>query len=365
MGKITDYPSITNIGNDTILLGDGSSGTGKVAASELAQYALEEYAGSTVGGAAQSAKAALDNMSKGVIGYASGMNLDAMNTESVCGVYWINLEDSTLSGTKPGSSGQGMIFVKKQTENLFRQVYVPVTEGADYKSRYYSHSAGTWSAWAYTPMGTAINTVFGTTTIKTLTASDNLLTLAVGHYRINNAVPINAPDSSLKYGYVTIQNRGVNGYTYYEYAVGNGNGTSFKIYHGWKASGSATTIDWAEKKIYEDISALNSNMPVEVTTLTSAYGALTYKCYKIGKLVAVMAQLATDQEVPTASHAIEGLPYTNAVSNFTPITARNYTNGQVMTFSLRRQSNNRGALYVNEVIPSGASIRMNFVYANE
>ena len=272
MGKITDYPSITNIGNDTILLGDGSSGTGKVAASELAQYALEEYAGSTVGGAAQSAKAALDNMSKGVIGYASGMNLDAMNTESVCGVYWINLEDSTLSGTKPGSSGQGMIFVKKQTENLFRQVYVPVTEGADYKSRYYSHSAGTWSAWVYTPMGTAINTVFGATTIKTLTASDNLLTLAVGHYRINNAVPINAPDSSLKYGYVTIQNRGVNGYTYYEYAVGNGNGTSFKIYHGWKASSSAITIDWAEKKIYEDISALNSKTSGITKTITKDIG---------------------------------------------------------------------------------------------
>ena len=113
------------------------------------------------------------------------------------------------------------------------------------------------------------------------------------------------------------------------------------------------------------VSALNSNMPVEVTTLTSAYGALTYKCYKIGKLVAVLAQLATDQEVPAATHAIEGLPYMNAVSNFTPITARNYTNGQVMTFSLRRQSNNQGALYVNEAIPSGASIRMNFVYANE
>lgn len=140
-------------------------------------------------------------------------------------------------------------------------------------------------------------------------------------------------------------------------------GLSTEYVRGMSVQG--TWGEWQKAPTRAEVDALNSNLPAEVSTLTSNYGTLTYKCYKIGKLVAVMAQLVTDQEIPTSSHVIEGLPYTNSVSNFTPITARDYTNSRVMTFSLRRLSNNQGALYVNEVIPSGASIRMNFVYANE
>ena len=143
--------------------------------------------------------------------------------------------------------------------------------------------------------------------------------------------------------------------------TGVSSGVSFEYVRGMSTKG--TWGEWLKAPTRAEVDALSNGQ--EVTTLTSSYGTLTYKCYKIGKLVAVMAQLVTNQEVPVSSHAIEGLPYTNSASNFTPITARNYNGGQVITFSLRRLSNNQGALYVNEVIPSGASVRMNFVYANE
>ena len=106
-------------------------------------------------------------------------------------------------------------------------------------------------------------------------------------------------------------------------------------------------------------------MPVDVTTLTSDYGTLTYKCYKIGKLVAVMAQLVTNQEVPKSADIIIGLPYAGLASNYTPINVRDFTNAKVITLSLRRSGSTQNGLFTNDVIPSGASIRMNFVYAIE
>lgn len=92
-----------------------------------------------------------------------------------------------------------------------------------------------------------INIVTGYNTVKTLTASDDLVTLDDGHYRLNSAVPLNAPSglaSNSKYGYVTIQHRGAAGYTYYEYVAGNGNGTTLERHFGWKATTAGTTITW-------------------------------------------------------------------------------------------------------------------------
>lgn len=92
-----------------------------------------------------------------------------------------------------------------------------------------------------------IDIVTGSNTIKTLTASDDLATLADGHYRLSSAVPLNAPSglaSSSKYGYVTIQHRGAAGYTYYEYVAGNGDGTTLERHFGWKSTTAGTTITW-------------------------------------------------------------------------------------------------------------------------
>lgn len=103
------------------------------------------------------------------------------------------------------------------------------------------------AAQAATANTAKINIVTGYNTVKTLTASDDLVTLDDGHYRLNSAVPLNAPSglaSSSKYGYVTIQHRGAAGYTYYEYVAGNGNGTTLERHFGWKSTTAGTTIAW-------------------------------------------------------------------------------------------------------------------------
>lgn len=106
---------------------------------------------------------------------------------------------------------------------------------------------GTWGAWRQMPTRAEMDIVTGYNTVKTLTASDDLVTLDDGHYRLNSAVPLNAPSglaSNSKYGYVTIQHRGAAGYTYYEYVAGNGDGTTLERHFGWKSTTAGTTITW-------------------------------------------------------------------------------------------------------------------------
>lgn len=105
---------------------------------------------------------------------------------------------------------------------------------------------------------TDLNVVYGANPIKTLAATDDLLTLDVGMYRVANVLPLNAPSTTYKYGYATKQHRGTSGYTYYEFIVGNGNGNDFKRYYGWQYSNSATSIDWIEMAPQSAVDALNS-----------------------------------------------------------------------------------------------------------
>lgn len=109
---------------------------------------------------------------------------------------------------------------------------------------------------------TDLNVVYGANPIKTLAATDDLLTLDVGMYRVANVLPLNAPSTTYKYGYATKQHRGASGYTYYEFIVGDGNGTDFKRYYGWQYSNSATSIDWIEMAPQSAIDALNSKFHV-------------------------------------------------------------------------------------------------------
>lgn len=105
---------------------------------------------------------------------------------------------------------------------------------------------------------TGLDVVYGANPIKTLAATDDLLTLDVGMYRVANVLPLNAPSTTYKYGYATKQHRGASGYTYYEFVVGNGNGNDFKRYYGWQYSNSATSIDWIEMAPQSAVDELNS-----------------------------------------------------------------------------------------------------------
>lgn len=107
---------------------------------------------------------------------------------------------------------------------------------------------------------TGLDVVYGANPIKTLAATDDLLTLDVGMYRVGNVLPLNAPSTTYKYGYATKQHRGASGYTYYEFVVGNGNGNDFKRYYGWQYSNSATSIDWIEMAPQSAVDELNSKL---------------------------------------------------------------------------------------------------------
>lgn len=129
---------------------------------------------------------------------------------------------------------------------------------------------------------TDLNVVYGANPIKTLAATDDLLTLDVGMYRVANVLPLNAPSTTYKYGYATKQHRGASGYTYYEFVVGNGNGNDFKRYYGWQYSNSATSIDWIEMAPQSAVDELNSKIlgyvgkeTLSNSTVYSAYGWIT------------------------------------------------------------------------------------------
>lgn len=142
MAKITDYPSITTIDANTILLADGSSGTGKILASDMAKYALETYAGSTLAGSAQSVKNAFSNL------FANGSNIDASNVDSLKtnAIYCRYIEAATITGFPIMSSGFGLFIVSNGTSTAERVgQYIFMPNSGTMAMRYDDN--GTWGPW--------------------------------------------------------------------------------------------------------------------------------------------------------------------------------------------------------------------------
>lgn len=210
----------------------------------------------------------------------------------------------------------------------------------------------TWSPWVKTATMNDMSVVVGWETKKTLTATDDLMTLADGHYRLSSAVPVNAPphlSATSKYGYVTVQHRGASAYTYYEYVAGNGSITSVERFYGWKGTNS-TKIVWDRS---------------EYTSLACSYGTITYNCYKANRIVALIATIDVTTAIPANSDIVTGLPYTGQTSNYTPIRAFENTSGQYIDLDVHRNGTSSCSLSTRTAIASGASIRINTVYATE
>lgn len=361
--QIHDLTQQTPTTNSQLIFDTGSA-TYKALVSDIAKCIIEQYAGSTIGGSAQTLAAAIGPNITGRLGMLSNVNLDDLHTDDTCGVYWLNCDDTGITGTKPTESGQGLLLVKRQDSTYYRQVYISVTGTTETSAfRWYKANTaqwdtwqtaslqtsldnkldlytgtkiesnadlntfttpgtyfcvntttaatlvnsplstvgfrlevsrngyntdnylvqtiqavtqsvvmayqrgmsvrGTWGEWKKIPTRDEINIVTGYDTVKTLTASDDLATLDDGHYRLNSAVPLNAPSalaSSSKYGYVTIQHRGTSAYTYYEYVAGNGNGTTVNRFYGWKSTAAGTSITWID---------LNGDTPKQFSTITN------------------------------------------------------------------------------------------------
>ena len=87
---------------------------------------------------------------RGQIGALTSWNIDQMAANESYGVWWLNNSDSDMTGTKPVSSGQGVLFCERQTSGITRQLYLGVTASVK-KVRYYTHSTGAWTAWEDCP----------------------------------------------------------------------------------------------------------------------------------------------------------------------------------------------------------------------
>lgn len=94
-------------------------------------------------------------------------NIDDLATFNILGALWMNCALSAITGTKPYASGQGMLYTLRQSSDITRQVYFPIT-AVNYRPRfrYYTKSTQTWTAWEDA-------TLVGGLKSKTFTFSDS------------------------------------------------------------------------------------------------------------------------------------------------------------------------------------------------
>jgi hypothetical protein len=103
----------------------------------------------------------------------------------------------------------------------------------------------------------------------------------------------------------------------------------------------------------------------EYTSLACSYGTLTYKCYKTGRIVSLIATIDVTSNIPANSDVITGLPFTGQTANYTPIRAFNNTAATYIDLDVHRSGSSACALSTRTAIASGASIRINATYTTE
>lgn len=162
--RFTDNAELTaeNMTNTDILAGtDVSEQTDKkFSLAGLADWFLNRFTGLSLAGKNQSVKAALDELNstltdanRSISGQfdsilpSTNRNLDTMPTNGFYGTWWVNNSASDVSGTKPVTSGQGILFCLRQSGTVCRQVYIGITGTTGMFGRYYLYSGGTWTNW--------------------------------------------------------------------------------------------------------------------------------------------------------------------------------------------------------------------------
>ena len=118
---------------------------------------------------------------------------------------------------------------------------------------------------------------------------------------------------------------------------------------------------WKKLPTRAEVDALT---PTEITGITSTYGTVDAKCYKMGKVVILAIRLTVTSDIPTNQDVITGIPVMATVTNYTPVTARDDTSKTLLTLDIKRNasSGNNGAFYTRSAIASGASIRISTAY---
>lgn len=155
--QIHDLTQQTPTTNSQLIFDTGSA-TYKALVSDIAKCIIEQYAGSTIGGTAQTLAAAIGPNITGRLGMLSNVNLDDLHTDDTCGVYWLNCGDTGITGTKPTESGQGLLLVKRQDSTYYRQVYISVTGTTETSAfRWYKANTAQWDTWQTASLQTSLD----------------------------------------------------------------------------------------------------------------------------------------------------------------------------------------------------------------
>ena len=119
-------------------------------------------------------------------------NIDLFPSYGVFGVWWVVLSSSALSGTLPYSTGQGVLMCLKQSTDIVREVFIPVSVAANkMTSRYYTISTGVWTEWAESLFVGGVKTYTRTLSVGTGTKTSEIDISAISNNTVINAALTN------------------------------------------------------------------------------------------------------------------------------------------------------------------------------
>lgn len=85
------------------------------------------------------------------------VNIDEFVEKGLLGTFFLNSSDSNVLGTRPETVGVGLLFTLKQSDNLARQVYIPITQKFEPKFRIYTYATKTWGDWTVSTIGATLD----------------------------------------------------------------------------------------------------------------------------------------------------------------------------------------------------------------
>lgn len=192
---VSSGEEITNPGaNDVMVAFHKSTGAlEKIDYNKLAKAIIEQYTGSTIGGVAQSVKAALDTVSNATIvkNMPSSMDFNNYTETSVwrCDL----LETNVTNGPSVGTYVSGFLFVYKYDPRYLMQRFCFSGTGSSKYDWIRFNWIGTWSDWVKQPTRDELNVVSVNTGIKGLYAfkMGNIVWIRVDDcaYNITGTVP--------------------------------------------------------------------------------------------------------------------------------------------------------------------------------
>ena len=342
------------------LIFDTGSATYKALVSDIAKCIIEQYAGSTIGGSAQTLAAAISNTYNLAKSPGTIANDTDLNTIVTHGHYAASNSAAASCVNCPVTRGFRLTVetgLTGTTNAWLRQTLIQGENGDTY-TRHTTNTGATWTAWKKTNTDDANGPHFGTGTLSagTLLSTDtDINQLLTGEYYWASASyrpSANIPDNTAVRGRLWALDSGGQD-IYYAQILYTSNFNWFIRYCTSKSS-----YTWTEWK------RINAG-ETEYTSLACSYGTLTYKCYKTGRIVSLIATIDVTSNIPANSDVITGLPFTGQTANYTPIRAFNNTTATYIDLDVHRSGSSACALSTRTAIASGASIRINATYMTE